>query len=137
MGVGLAVSLSAQATQSAKPEIKRVPTPDVDVSNGKQMYAAYCASCHGLSGLGNGPAAPALKAAPTNLTELAKSNGGKFPEVKVQQQIKGDAAMPLAHGSKEMPIWGPVFSMIGARNGAQAQLRVHNLTEYIQSLQKK
>jgi mono/diheme cytochrome c family protein len=145
LGFGLAAApimasggpLQDQAAPQTKPEIKRVPTPNVNPSSGKEMYTAYCASCHGTSGKGDGPAASALKTPPANLTQLASKNGGKFPDAAVQQAIKGDADMPSAHGSKEMPVWGPTFWLLGQRNEAQEQLRIRNLTSYIASLQQK
>lgn len=41
--------------------------PDLELENGKKIYQQYCASCHGLDGKGNGPAAKGWKPAPTNL----------------------------------------------------------------------
>jgi mono/diheme cytochrome c family protein len=144
LAVGLATFVTVsrapaqdQANQSAKPEIKTVPAANVNPSSGREMYMAYCASCHGSTGTGNGPAAPALKTAPTDLTQLAKKNGGKFPDAKVQQAIKGDPDMPSAHGSQGMPVWGPIFLSLGQRNQAQTQLRIHNLTNYLASIQQK
>jgi len=42
-------------------------------TSGKQMYINYCASCHGVDGRGNGPAAAALKMPPTDLTVLSRN----------------------------------------------------------------
>jgi mono/diheme cytochrome c family protein len=43
------------------------PTQDAaSLGLGKALFAATCASCHGESGAGNGPAAGALAPAPTN-----------------------------------------------------------------------
>ena len=89
-------------------QIKKTPAPYTSPSSGKDMYVAYCASCHGKDGKGDGPAAAALKSVPTDLTQLAAKNGGKFPENHVSQTIKGDSGMP-SHGSKDMPVWGPIF----------------------------
>jgi mono/diheme cytochrome c family protein len=36
------------------------------VEGGKSLFAASCASCHGETGAGNGPAAGALAPSPTN-----------------------------------------------------------------------
>ena len=47
--------------------MKRVPAPYTRASSGKDMYLAYCASCHGKDGKGNGPAASALKSVPNRL----------------------------------------------------------------------
>lgn len=100
------------------------------------MFNAYCASCHGQDGKGNGPAAPALKTPPADLAQLTLKNGGKFPELQVAQAIKGDW-MTAAHGSKEMPVWGPVFLYLAHHDPAAMQLRVRNLTKYIESIQQK
>jgi cytochrome c oxidase cbb3-type subunit 2 len=40
-----------------------------DLARGRQLYAANCASCHGVSGAGDGPGAPALSPRPANLVE--------------------------------------------------------------------
>src|SRR5215472_152450 len=89
-----AACLSAQNTappQAGKTEIKKVPATYTNPTSGRQMYDAYCASCHGQGGKGNGPAAPALKTMPTDLTQLAMNNGGVFPETHVMAVIKGDS----------------------------------------------
>ncbi len=117
-------------------KIKKAPAPYTSASSGQQMYESYCASCHGKNALGDGPAAPALKVAPTNLTDIAKKNGGKFPDAHVAAVIRGEAHMP-AHGSREMPVWGPVFRSVSGGHEGEVQLRVANLTKYIQSLQKQ
>lgn len=100
------------------------------------MYNAYCASCHGSNGQGDGPAAVALKTQPTDLTLLAAKNGGIFPEAHVAAEIEGDALTP-SHGDKDMPVWGPVFLTLGQHQSAQAQLRIHNLVKYLENMQHK
>jgi mono/diheme cytochrome c family protein len=123
-------------SQAAKPEIKHVPASYTSPSSGKEMYDSYCASCHGVDGKGDGPAAPALKAVPTNLTTLAVKNSGTFPAAHVATKIQGGAMIP-AHGSKEMPVWGPIFMTMGGHSTAQVELRIRNLTNYLESIQVK
>src|SRR5574340_396335 len=60
-------------------KIKKVVIKHSDPASGQQMYADYCAPCHGITAKGNGPAGPALKEPATNLTQLAKNNDGKYP----------------------------------------------------------
>ena len=135
--LGVTTSLSAQTSpQASKPEIKKAPAVYTNPTSGRQMYDAYCAACHGQSGVGNGPAAAALKTTPTNLTKLAAGNGGTFPASHVAATITGDQ-MTAAHGSKDMPVWGPVFLYLEQHDPAAAQLRVRNLTKYVESLQQK
>ena len=100
------------------------------------MYNSYCAVCHGTDGKGNGPAASAMKAPPTDLTVLAKNDGGKYPSAHVASVIRGQAALP-SHGSPDMPVWGPLFSSISQGHEAQVQQRVTNLVKYIETLQAK
>ena len=129
-------SQSSASPQATKPEIKKVPAAYTDPSSGKGMYMEYCASCHGADGKGNGPAAPALKVPPTDLTQLAAKNGGTFPNAHIIQIIKGDS-MTAAHGNKDMPVWGPVFLRMGQQDAAQVQLRIRNLDRYLESIQQK
>jgi hypothetical protein len=42
---------------------------------------------------------------------------------------------PVAHGSSDMPTWGPVFNALN--NPSVARLRIENLTTYVQGLQGK
>lgn len=119
-------------------EIKQVPITYVSPAAGEKMYAAYCAVCHGTNGQGNGPAKQALNTPPTDLTILARMNGGKYPESHVYQVIRGDSGNP-AHGDKDMPVWGNLFSSLsGASPTARAEVhqRVSVLNKYIESLQK-
>lgn len=99
------------------------------------MYGAYCAVCHGVDGKGNGPAASALKQPPSDLTQISRKNGGKFPDFVVANVIQGDTAV-VAHGSRDMPMWGDVFRSM-QRDDPLVKLRVANLTKYIASLQQK
>lgn len=129
-------SQSSAAPQASKPEVKKVAPAYTDPSSGKDMYLAYCASCHGADGKGNGPAAAALKTPPTDLTQLAARNGGTFPDARIMQVIRGDS-MTAAHGNKEMPVWGPMFLQMAGHDTAQVQLRIRNLTKYLASIQAK
>ena len=48
-------------------------------TDGAQLFKTWCASCHGLTGQGNGALAPMLKQAVPDLTQLAAKNGGVYP----------------------------------------------------------
>jgi mono/diheme cytochrome c family protein len=116
------------------------------VTSGKLMFRQYCAQCHGMSGTGNGPVAPALKKKPANLTLLAKNNGGVFPEKEVREFIDGTKTA-AAHGTREMPIWGNAFRLRQASMGAgyggagltqtQVDEKINTLVNYVKSIQEK
>jgi len=113
-------------------------TADAAFAFGEALFKERCAACHGEDATGNGPAAPALKVAPPDLTEIAKHNGGTFPAPRVVEIITygGNIA---AHGSGPMPVWGLVFSQeggggkIGAARSRQALIA---LKRYLESIQK-
>jgi len=119
-----------------KTNVVTVPAPHTSATSGKEMYLAYCATCHGREGKGDGPVASTLKVPPADLTALSKRNNGKFPSVQVVHAITGPGNAP-AHGSREMPVWGPVFMNMEHQHESAVRLRVANLTEYIKSLQQK
>ena len=129
----LAVGLGALAQD--KTVIKKVPMKMTSAIDGAEMFKAYCASCHGMDADGNGPAAAALKKLPGNLTRLSERNNGKFPVARVQAMIQGAEGVD-AHGSREMPVWGPLFRMLGTNPNSQEKLRIYNLMKYLESIQK-
>lgn len=78
---------------------------------GKSEFLASCAACHGADGKGKGPVGAQLKTPPSDLTLLARNNGGVFPKDAVYKMIDGSKTVP-AHGTREMPIWGERFDPI-------------------------
>ena len=127
-----AVALCAQ--DARRPIIHRTPVGPTSVSSGEKMYRSYCAACHGNDGKGDGPASAAFKSRPSDLTALARRNAGKFPELRVFAAINGDLHV-TAHGSKDMPTWGAVFRQMQGADVASVNLRIRNLTKYVESLQ--
>jgi mono/diheme cytochrome c family protein len=77
---------------------------------GKIEYERSCASCHGISGTGDGAMRAHLVKPPTNLTLLSLRNGGVFPSQRVWETIEGSASVGMGpHGSREMPVWGQIY----------------------------
>src|SRR5712671_3570506 len=106
----LALSLSTAVAQ-AKPGDQKAYERLIYSVKGADLFRAHCAVCHSSDGQGGGPLAPALKAKPANLTVLAKNNGGKFPAARVRKIVSGDEVL-ASHGSREMPVWGPIFHQV-------------------------
>jgi mono/diheme cytochrome c family protein len=102
---------------------------------GQDLYRAYCASCHGVNAHGDGPAAPALKTKVPDLTLIAQRNHGAFPSQGITEIISGEGG-PVSHGSREMPIWGPIFHEVEADQD-WGNVRLQNLTRYLESIQKR
>ncbi len=113
-----------------------IPVNKTSPTNGKQMYTSYCAPCHGVDGRGHGPAAGALRAQPTDLTSLAKANHGKYPDTHVLSVVRFGSELP-AHGSAEMPVWGPILGRMSQVNSQEKDLRMSNLSRYLETIQAK
>jgi mono/diheme cytochrome c family protein len=100
---------------------------------GADLFREYCSPCHGLDAKGAGIMAPALKTKVADLTVLAKNNHGQFPADRVRGILNGDPAF-ISHGSREMPIWGPVFHQI-ENDTDWGNVRLANLVKYLESIQ--
>lgn len=114
----------------------QTPFPSAWVPSGEVMYKQFCAACHGAHARGNGPAAATLKTQPADLTTLAKRHGGKFPYDYVSSILRFGPGS-AAHGSSDMPTWGPIFQTIDKRSERAAEDRIKNLVDYLASLQRK
>ena len=128
MVVCLAAGIVAAQT-TGQPTIKKEAVKNTSSADGPAMFQSYCASCHGKTGRGDGPAAAALKTKPADLTTAAKRRGGTFSNKDFEDKINGISA----HGNSEMPVWGPIFRELSGND----KLRVYNLKTYIDSLQEK
>ena len=121
---------------AAAPAFAGQTEPLIPSIRGDNLYKAYCASCHGLDAKGNGPMAKWLKAAPSDLTRIAARNGGKFPLERIDRVISGEEALPSGHGTRAMPVWGPIFSEV-ARDQDLGRVRIDNLARYLRDIQVK
>jgi mono/diheme cytochrome c family protein len=134
-GAGCALAWIACAALAEPPADE--PTDLSLAEIGQPYFASYCASCHGVSGRGDGPAAGSLRLPPADLTRIAARRGGRFPAGEIAQFIDGRFEL-AAHGSREMPIWGTVFtSAIPEADVAEsiARGKVAVLVEYLKSIQ--
>ena len=105
------------------------------IAFGKVSYRVYCQNCHGESGKGNGRLAELMKVRPADLTQISQHNGCTFPVDRMHQIIDGRADV-LAHGDREMPVWGQAF-LERTDNEAEVRAKVHQLTVYLESIQEK
>jgi mono/diheme cytochrome c family protein len=125
------------AIAQEKPVIKKVPMKQTSPASGKEMYTEYCAACHGADAKGNGPAAAALKTPPPDLTTLARrSEGAMYPRDHVANLLRTGTGV-AAHGSSDMPTWGPLFKALDPQHDITVQQRIKNLNDYLVSIQAK
>ncbi|MGI9433073.1 MAG: c-type cytochrome [Myxococcota bacterium] len=130
--VGLmALGTAHSETQTAKPG-----------GPGSVLYLTYCESCHGVAGLGDGPAAASLRTPPADLTQLWKRYGTPLDRKRLAEYIDG-RMLTSYHGaeSREMPIWGEEFfgdappDTVGIEGARRHLIRV--LVNYLQRLQSE
>jgi mono/diheme cytochrome c family protein len=132
---GALLLTACAAVGQDKPVVRNIGTEPTEGPSGSRTYREYCASCHGEDAKGGGPMATTLKTPPTDLTTLAKKNGGKFPYEYVGGVVRFGKPIS-AHGSSDMPVWGPIFNMVDY-NEVTIRKRIRNLCEYLASLQEK
>jgi len=106
------------------------------VASGKETFLKYCASCHGESGKGNGPAATAMKDPLPDLRTLAQRHEGKYPAGYVSAVVKFGKSM-AAHGSEDMPVWGSRFKTLDPIHDPTGQQHVDGVVAFLESLQEK
>ncbi|WP_270938115.1 c-type cytochrome [Falsiroseomonas oryzae] len=126
-GAALATAGAAQAQQP---------------SRGQEAYTLACAQCHGAQGRGDGPMRQFLTVPPSDLTTLRQRDPNReFPFYRVFLVVDGRTQVP-AHGTREMPAWGAVFSVeAGNRFGefgreTYIRGRIVELVSHIETLQR-
>lgn len=110
--------------------------PPEFVPSGKVMFKQYCAACHGFNAKGHGPARSTLRVPAADLTTLSKRHGGEFPYDYVSNVLRFGPGV-AAHGSSDMPTWGPIFQYMDNYNEASVHKRIAHLCDYLASLQEK
>jgi mono/diheme cytochrome c family protein len=127
------LGFSAAATLSGQ-NLNQTPQILTESLAGRDSFELYCAPCHGRTGQGDGPVGPALRAKPTDLSRLAQRNGGAFPTERVRAFVTGTGRPLAAHGTTEMPIWGPLFRAF--ESDVRVRERIANLLTHIEGLQQ-
>ena len=141
--VCLGVTCAVLAAASSRPQPARAAAiadwsqDDSSASRGGALFALYCASCHGKSGLGDGPLAESLKTRTPDLTLVAKRNKGRFPAEELVRVIDGRTEV-AAHGSREMPVWGLSFRQEGRLEDQEEEiwLQIRDLVFFLESIQR-
>ena len=108
-----------------------LPAEEFAGQDGAQLYKRLCASCHGPDGAGDGPVAASLKNRPPDLAGITVRHRGEFPEARLRQIIDGRAGV-LAHGARDMPVWGTELPQAGA----DADALITRLIAQLRAMQK-
>jgi mono/diheme cytochrome c family protein len=85
----------ARATRRKNP----IACDEKSIAAGKVVYAAQCLSCHGPTGIGDGPAAHDLNPKPSNLSDSA-----------IQRRSDGWMFWKITEGKKPMPNFDKLIS---------------------------
>jgi mono/diheme cytochrome c family protein len=110
---------------------------DLVMQSGPQLYRQFCASCHGVTGRGDGPVAPALGIEVPDLTRIAQRHSGSFDRAMVEAIIDGRRIVG-AHGTRTMPVWGEDLSRSELGNPdaeRTARLVITRIADYLWQLQ--
>lgn len=109
LGISLIVTLAMSAALQA-----------ADAEQGRLLYRANCAQCHGLEGTGKGINAPHLEVAPRNHTDYEEMNARTDEELFKAISEGGQAV----NKSVLMPNWGHTLS----------EDDIHDLIAYLRKL---
>ncbi len=113
----------------------------VKVFKGKVTFRIYCSNCHGETGHGDGNLAELLSVKPSDLTAIARDNGGNFPTELVTQLVDGRETVQ-GHGLKEMPVWGDAFqkslqpSWTDESDDERARRKIDEVVAFVKSIQE-
>lgn len=104
----LARELQAKAISLAKIEI--APQDYPLISEGQRIFAQNCASCHGNSGMGDGPAGQALSPKPANFHESERQSASSpFQYFNTIRLGVPGTAMPSFPSLSDKEIWSLAF----------------------------
>jgi hypothetical protein len=139
-GLFLAVFLLGQGTgitQTKDRTLRIVPIFHSDPSSGKQMFKDYCATCHGMDGKGDGPAAELLEVKTSDLTTIAKRHHSKSTALFVSEFLRNKTCQ--TNGKINLPVWGRYFRENDPDkiNHTITSMRIYNLSEYVASIQQQ
>ena len=134
LGLSLVPALGVARQQSKN---KQKPAPrQPSAASGQETFLKYCASCHGKTAKGDGPAAFVLRTAPPDLTTLSKRHEDKFPAGYVSAVLTFGKSF-ASHGAVDMPIWGFRFKTLDPVHDPTGQKHIDDVVAFLRSLQAK
>ncbi len=88
-----------KAPADAKMLASPLPGNSATIQKGKELYNLYCATCHGETGFGDGPARGPLGEKPAN-----------FHQEKIKSQAIGELFWKLTTGRRDMPSFEKILT---------------------------
>ncbi|EEW25115.1 cytochrome c family protein [Rhodobacter ferrooxidans] len=115
-----------------------LPGTKPPLPTGAEDFVAYCAACHGTTGVGDGEVAATMPKPPANLTRIAARNGGQFPMARVMSKIWGYAQKDGVVMPQFSPLLDSDLVLFDSGDGIQTPtpLRLVQLAEHLKTLQK-
>jgi high-affinity iron transporter len=123
VGLGATLLILAAASTGAAADDAAAKVAAADAAKGAQVYAMYCATCHGPAGAGDGPVGKTLQPPPRNF-QTADFKYGATDQDHFDVISNGAASKG---GSPLMAPWGAVIP----------EADRWALVKYINSLKKK
>jgi hypothetical protein len=123
---------------AAPPRVVIISAPPTTAVEGRVLYQAYCSSCHGTLGRGDGPAARAVRTPVPDLTHY----GDMHPNCEasliatLQAGHRGPGERAISEDDLDMPNWEPFFQTMSSNRGV-AYLRMRNVAGYIVTIQAR
>jgi len=116
------LAITATLWVHAQSPTRGAPDAAVGSTDGRTIYEARCADCHGVTGKGDGPASGMLRVRPRDFTlarfKLRSTESGALPtDADLYQSIKSGM-----HGSS-MPDWAPFLT----------DVQIQAVTSYVKS----
>ena len=123
LGLGASLLLLTSASTGRAADDADAKVQAADIAKGAQVFKMYCETCHGPTGLGDGPVGKTLNPPPRNFQE-AKFKYGDSNQAHFEVITNGAASKG---GSPMMAPWGAVIP----------EADRWALVKYIDSLKKK
>lgn len=139
LALGAGVAAQSPPYPAAPPRVvivKARPTASID---GATLFEAYCASCHGPAGRGDGPASRGLATPVPDLTRYSQSHNGDCARAvlaALQTGHRGPVDPKVSENDLDMPNWGPIFRSMSSTPGVE-YLRLTNVARHVASIQQQ
>jgi len=140
LALGASVAAQSPPRASAPPTVTIVAARATTSVDGATLYQAYCASCHGRDGKGNGPAVHALRTPAPDLTRIGVTHTDTDCVRHVMQEFlaghRSSSEPKVSENDLDMPNWAPIFYAMWTSSSGVATMRMRNVARHVNSIQE-